>query len=402
MDKKFVMGIAAMAALTLVSCSSDDLDSLSGDSSKNEAISFDGYLGRSAVAVNGTRGSVENKETLKTKGFGVFGNYIADAGQTSDANFFKNQPVTCPGTKWTYSPLKYWPTNGHIDFLAYAPYNKDQKLKENTTTHENTTTFDFTVVPEAAKQIDLLWANATGQIKTDFEGTTKEKVKFLFKHALSRLGYTVKLSGNYSPNNATFTLKKITLAGSPDETKEAFYKTGTIDLSKTDTKENLSMTNKTTGLWTAATDNNKQNFTWFEGSYKVESSDPKHPTKLDPTTSQNKDYSDKDYLFVIPQDFSQTKTEGHDVDELYVIVEYDVAYKSESGTPTTTITNKVYKKLSIDLMQGKAYMLNLTIGLPIEFDIDVENVVGVEDWTNDTDNKITDLPIDSWDDISRK
>lgn len=27
MDKKFVMGIAAMAALTLVSCSSDDLDS---------------------------------------------------------------------------------------------------------------------------------------------------------------------------------------------------------------------------------------------------------------------------------------------------------------------------------------------------------------------------------------
>lgn len=56
MDKKFVMSIAAMAALTLVSCSSDDLDSFSGDSSKNEAISFDGYLGRSAVAVNGSRG----------------------------------------------------------------------------------------------------------------------------------------------------------------------------------------------------------------------------------------------------------------------------------------------------------------------------------------------------------
>ena len=56
MYKKFFMGIAAMAALTLVSCSSDDLNSFSGNSSKNEAISFDGYLGRSAVAVNGTRG----------------------------------------------------------------------------------------------------------------------------------------------------------------------------------------------------------------------------------------------------------------------------------------------------------------------------------------------------------
>lgn len=391
MDKKFVMGIAAMAALTLVSCSSDDLDSLSDNSSKNEAISFDGYLGRSAVAVNGTRGSVETKETLKTNGFAVFGKYTPTEGQPSD--FFDNQKVTYSTTtsKWTYTPLRYWPTNGKIDFFAYAPHKEGQKLKSNTTT------FDFTVEPKAADQIDLLWANAAGKITENFEGTTKEKVNFLFKHALSRLGYTVKLSGNYSPDNATFTLKKITLAGSPDETKEAFYKTGTIDLSKTDTKENLSMTNKPTGLWTAATDNNKQNFTWFEGSYKVESSDPKHPTKLDPTTSQNKDYSDKDYLFVIPQDFSQTKTEGHDVDELYVIVEYDVAYKS--GTPTTTITNKVYKKLPIKFEQGKAYKLNLTIGLPIEFDIDVENVAGVEDW-DPKDGTPTD--IDSWDDISRK
>ena len=337
MDKKFVMGIAAMAALTLVSCSSDDLDSFSDNSSKNEAISFDGYLGRSAVAVNGTRGSVETKETLKTKGFGVFGKYDAGDGKTSDANFFVNQKVTYSNSKWTYTPLKYWPTQGQINFYAYAPHKEGQTLKESTNT------FDFTVEPEAANQIDLLWANATGQIKTNFEGTTKEKVKFLFKHALSRLGYTVKLSGNYSSDNATFTLKKITLAGSPDETKNAFYKKGTIDLSKTDTKENLSKTNTATGLWTAALDNNKQNFTWFDGSYIVKNSDPKHPTN-----SEDKDYSDKDYLFVIPQDFSQTKTEEHDVDELYVIVEYNVAYKSESGTPTTTITNKVYKKLPID------------------------------------------------------
>ena len=237
----------------------------------------------------------------------------------------------------------------------------------------------------------MLWANATGKITESFEGTTKEKVKFLFKHALSRLGYTVKLSGNYSPDNATFTLKKITLAGSPDETTKAFYTKGTIDLSKTGTKENLSKTNTETGLWTAATSaDNKQNFTWFEGSYIVESSDSKHPTN-----SAKEDYSDKDYLFVIPQDFSLTT---EDADKLYVIVEYDVTYTSTH----TTITNKVYKKLPIDLMQGKAYMLNLTIGLPIEFDIDVENVAGVEDWTNDTDNKITDLPIDSWDDINRK
>ena len=383
MDKKFFMGIAAMAALTLVSCSSDDLNSLSDNSSKNEAISFDGYLGRSAVAVNGTRGSVETKETLKNKGFGVFGKYDAGEGQTSD--FFVNQKVTYSTTasKWTYTPLKYWPTQGKIDFLAYAPHKEGQNL------NANTTAFDFTVAKKAADQIDLLWANATGKITESFEGTTKEKVKFLFKHALSRLGYTVKLSGNYSPDNATFTLKKITLAGSPDETTKAFYTKGTIDLAKTGTKENLSKTNTETGLWTAATSaDNKQNFTWFEGSYIVESSDSKHPTN-----SAKEDYSDKDYLFVIPQDFSLTT---EDADKLYVIVEYDVTYNS--GTKTT-ITNKVYKKLPIDLMQGKAYMLNLTIGLPIEFDIDVDTVSGVENW-----EEVNDVPgnIDSWDDINRK
>lgn len=373
MNKKFFMGIAAMAALTLVSCSSDDLDSVSDNSSKNEAISFDGYLGRSAVAVNGSRGSVETKETLKNKGFGVFGKYDAGEGQTSD--FFVNQKVTYSTTasKWTYTPLKYWPTQGKIDFLAYAPHKEGQKL------NANTTAFDFTVAKKAADQIDLLWANATGKITESFEGTTKEKVKFLFKHALSRLGYTVKLSGNYSSDNATFTLKKITLAGSPDETTKAFYTKGTIDLSKTGTKENLSETNTETGLWTAATSaDNKQNFTWFEGSYIVESSDSKHPTN-----SANEDYSDKDYLFVIPQDFSLT-TEN--ADKLYVIVEYDVTYTSTH----TTITNKVYKKLPIDLMQGKAYMLNLTIGLPIEFDADVT------DWTTDGTNPNTDINIDSW------
>lgn len=376
MDKIFVMGIAAMAALTLVSCSSDDLDSFSDNSSKNEAISFDGYLGRSAVAVNGTRGSEETKETLKTKGFGVFGNYIADAGQTSDANFFKNQKVTFSGTKWTYTPLKYWPTNGKIDFLAYAPYVNGTELTDGSKIN------NFTVSETIADQTDLLWAKATGQITDNFEGTTNKKVKFQFHHALSRLGYTVKLSGNYS-DNATFTLKKITLAGSPDENTKAFYAKGTIDLAKTGTKEELSKTNTATGLWTATPSaDNKQNFSWFNASYTVTSPTASHPTDPD---------SKSDYLFVIPQDFSLT-TEG--ADKLYVIVEYDVTYKSG-----TKITNKVYKKLPIKFEQGKAYMLNLTIGLPIEFDVDVDTVNGVDPW-----EEVNDVPgnIDSWDDINRK
>ena len=359
MDKKFVMGIAAMAALTLVSCSSDDLDSFSDNSSKNEAISFDGYLGRSAVAVNGTRGSVETAETLKDNGFGVFGNYKAEAGQTSDPNFFKNQKVTYSNLKWTYTPLKFWPANGEINFLAYAPYNY---AGSNTTLTGNS--ISFNVDKTAANQKDLLWANAKSQITADF-ASTKAKVNFQFHHALSRLGYTVKLSGYYPSNKVTFTLKKITLAGSPDGTKNAFYSKGTIDLSKTATE---------TGLWKV--DDTKQNFEWFDAggqSVKI--------TYVDPTNTEQKPVSNKDYLFVIPQNFPEKIDDsahpGHQVenpDKLYVIVEYTIHYEDDGKEQT----NKVYKQITPNFLQGKAYMLNLTIGRPIEFNVDLTN--GVDNW----------------------
>lgn len=357
MDKKFVMGIAAMAALTLVSCSSDDLDSFSDNSSKNEAISFDGYLGRSAVAVNGTRGSEETVTNLQTDGFGVFGNYSKNATTAYGNNLFENQLVTYDksATKWTYSPLKFWPSDGHIDFLAYAPYDKSTTLTDGSKIN------NFTVSGTIADQKDLLWTNATSQITADVT-STKEKVNFQFHHALSRLGYTVKLTGDYSSDDVTFTLKKITLAGSPTDAETgAFYTSGTID---------LSMPTGNANLWSDQT--GKQKFDWFSGDYQVKSSTASHPDE------PNKD---KDYLFVIPQNFSEKIGGTENPDKLYVIVEYDVTYK-KSGTPSTTITNKVYKQLTTNFLQGKAYNLNLTIGLPIEFDVDVTGSTGagVDGW----------------------
>lgn len=376
MDKKFVMGIAAMAALTLVSCSSDAWISFSDNSSKNEAISFDGYLGRSAVAVNGTRGSVLDKPALQklTDGaFGVFGNYSSTDGKTSVPDFFKNQPVTYKNSKWTYTPLKYWPTNGKIDFLAYAPYVNGTELTDGSKIN------NFTVSETIADQTDLLWANATGSISADLT-STKEKVNFHFYHALSRLCYTVKLSGDYPSKDVTFTLKKITLAGSPDdETKGAFYKSGTIDLSKPTKDE---------GLWSNLA--GQQKFDWFSGEYSVNKSTASHPDKVD---KGNRD-KNEDYLFVIPQNFLDADGKG---DKLYVIVEYDVTYNS--GTKTT-IKNKVYKQIKKHFLQGNAYMLNLTIGLPIEFDVDVTGSVdaGVEGWGTDENINIGSND-NSWDDI---
>ena len=348
MYKKFFMGIAAMAALTLVSCSSDDLNSLSDNSSKNEAISFDGYLGRSAVAVNGSRGSELTKDALQesTEGFGVFGNYTSTDVTTTTygENLFKNQQVTYDATAetpaWTYKPVKYWSPAGHIDFLAYAPFDSNQKLKESSK-------LDFTVNSTITAQKDLLWANAANKTNTD------KPVTFIFKHALSRLGYTVKTSA--TAEGTSITLNQITLAGSNDGAKGAFYSAGIIDLSKT----------SSTDLWTNLNSDTKLKFDWVSSNKELSSNE----TKNDET----------EYLFVIPQDFSQKTTSA---DALYVVVEYTISYSDQ-----TTMKTKVYKQLDKEFEQGKAYTINLTIGLtPIEFD-----VTTVEGWkdTNQGD-------INSW------
>ena len=356
MYKKFFMGIAAMAALTLVSCSSDDLNSLSDNSSKNEAISFDGYLGRSAVSVNGSRGSelkiddLKSSSELDKNGFGVFGYYSTTdhsaPEQSFDANLFNNERVTCPkdGADWIYSPLKYWPAQGHIDFYAYAPYVANKALKKTTGADPKITScIDFSVSSTITDQTDLLWANAENKTKANHSTSTDNKVKFQFAHALSRLGYTVKLNKAVPASEATITLKSITLAGSSDGTsKNAFYKNGTINLAKA---------TDATGLWEAATsDDNKQKFNWSSSDKTLSDAEIKNPAN--------------EYLFVIPQNFETGS------DDLYVVVEYTIKYNSGSAKPT--VSYKVNEKLEKNFLQGKAYTINLIIGLtPIEFNAEV-------------------------------
>ena len=337
--------LAALAALTFASCSSESVEDLGGNqASQQVAIGFDGYLGRSAVD---TRGSVSDLEAIQAtdKGFGVFGNHTTNDGTTPTygQNMFVNQQVTFSSSstekKWEYTPVKYWPTAGHIDFLAYAPFDKDQELKNNKN-------LVFTVNSDVTKQIDLLWANAANQTKAKNSG--KNKVKFTFKHALAKIGYSVKSTNNDA--STTITVKSIKLVGSEDEKTNAFYTKGTIDLSKDNNDAN--------DLWTN-TDGTKQNFTLLSS---------------DQTLST--EYKPDNYLFVIPQDFSGT------ANNLYVVVEYTVT------TDGSVITNTVSKEISKNFLQGKAYMINLIIGLtPIEFNAEVSS------WP--TDESIGDIELNN-------
>ena len=130
-----------------------------------------------------------------------------------------------------------------------------------------------------------------------------------------------------------------------DPTK-AFYTKGTIDLSKPNG----------TDLWTTSTFPERQNFEWYKGTYNVTTS-ASHP---DDNREKN-----KDYLFVIPQNFEPGK------DDLYVIVDYTINYNT--GVPAT-MKCKVNSKIGKNFEQGKAYTINLNIGLtPIEFNAEVND-----------------------------
>lgn len=192
-------------------------------------------MGRSAVAVNGSRGSELTKDALQKSddGFGVFGNYSSEGNTTAyGKNWFDNEQVTYKTSAWTYDPLKYWLPKGHIDFLAYAPYDSQYDNQQITKDNQK---LDFTVNSTITAQKDLLWANATNKTKAD------KTVTFTFNHALAKIGYSVK-TNVVGTGGTTITLNKITLAGSDTEPATgAFYEKGTIDLSKG---------NKAAELWT--------------------------------------------------------------------------------------------------------------------------------------------------------
>ena len=171
-------------------------------------------------------------------------------------NFMYNQQVKWDGTSlWTYSPLKYWPNEfaaddvddkgaqgatarGKVSFFAYAPYVNTASGSEGITDmSHNDAEGNPTVTYKMAstgKNVDLLWgtcpedANGTYNIapnttqtggwvwgtnssseketngktnvnltkqKTNATETDAEKIYFLFKHALAKVGGGSKGSG---------------------------------------------------------------------------------------------------------------------------------------------------------------------------------------------------------------
>lgn len=362
------MAFIATAALTMMSCSNDDITT-GGDFSKNEAtaINFSTYLGRNVES----RAAVTNDNLNK---IGVYAAYTgsSDWAASSSLDFMLNQQVTKgEGNAWSYSPLKYWPANvtDKISFFAYAPYGNGN----NVTLTKNTTDNSTTTAPTGAPVATFAITDATIAQTPDFvagskiDQTKTEKVSFTLKHAMTRVAMQAKV-------------------GSDIDSKSKVVVTGVKLKSTSELNTKASFTFPTTtdgeGTWTATSGSSHEidlakvvnsTTTSIEGA-KVKG------TILDGTTEKAV-YND--YLYLIPaikSDGTGASAEGTvNVEISYAIVTEDAALANKSVTTTDT---KTVKLPAGALAQGKSYTFTFTIGV----NAIVLDVKSVDGWGTDVTN----------------
>lgn len=163
-----------------------------------------------------TRGSQITTDALKAESFVVNARYYTAASQYG-RDFFDGQQIKwdADASRWTYSPVKYWPTTGEIDFYAYSPTSEKMNgtfeslnmphneayvwlmhynvaspvITSITELSGSTITADsFNKAIDADNQQDLLLAVNTNQQCSEERGINS-KVQFNFKHALAGLKF---------------------------------------------------------------------------------------------------------------------------------------------------------------------------------------------------------------------
>ena len=161
----------------------------------------------------GTRAETSGITTSFESGdaIGVTAYWIKDGGSIAGTapNFMYNQKVeysagtagdkSSSGT-WLYSPVKYWPVSGTVNFYAYYPYAQagDSRivLSGNTANGEPTLTYT-----NSAADIDLLAASTEGLslVGGSPSAASPAPVTLNFHHLLARVRFTFSATGDNHP-----------------------------------------------------------------------------------------------------------------------------------------------------------------------------------------------------------
>lgn len=356
----------AVAAIMMVGCSKDQVVS---EMPQDNAINFGMYFGRDAQS----RAAIMNTVDLEDQSFGVFAYYTDDSNYaegTSTPNFMFDQKVTCSAGNWTYSPLKYWPneTGDKLSFFAYAPHTSDSDpsivLDGFTNTTASAPFLKYTLAANLADHVDLLWADRTN-LKNLTKQTTTEKVHFVFKHALSRIGFKAVAvidevndentgdvdnhnpHGNEVASGTTITIDEIVLTGD-------FYTGGTLSLEDGSWAEDAAAT---------------KTYTWGAGELIAGHS---------VTETKEVVIEDNSYLTVVPQDADGNK-------DLQITVKYTVTTADPALEGSKSVVQSTVKsdEFDFEFKQGYAYNFVLHIGLT-----SVKFSAEVSDWDLGTDADI--------------
>lgn len=339
-----------IAQLVLSGCAGEAVEETSSSSSSE--INFDAYLGRNASTRSEVTDNTHLKGTEGNSGFGVFARYNYNGKILS---LLDTEHVTWNKDKnhWEYTNTRFWPSEGSVDFYAFAPYSTAPKLESPNKNEANPTCIYF---PSNLSPIDLVWANAMERTKTN------EPVKFTFNHALARLGLDIKANQKLEKNGAVITVNKVILYGA-SETSGVFVMAGYLNL------EN--------GAWTLADNGISWFYTWTpDGKVDGNEEVKKNGTVLKLSASQldhTNDIitnADDSYIFIIPQDLPK----NFNLKITYTVKQGD--FEEE-----VTVTKNLLDVLSGDskpyFKGGKAYVFHLKLSLdPINFKVTPE----VEPW----------------------
>lgn len=383
MKKNYIMGVIACTALTMTSCSNDEIGG--NNTKQGDPIEFGVYLGRDA---QGSRGTIITTENL-TK-FGVSAYYLTSV--TPD--FMYNQAVNKSGDAWTYSPVKYWPTreNDGITFYAYAPHTDDAngfiKLPDNNVTGVPVINVSLPTGDNAdlKQMVDFVTDEEYYQMKTN--GNNKsDKITFTFNHKMTRIGIKANVSKDVyntdAANKTKVVIRSIELNAGGEFYTSAKYKY----------TEHITSTSSNPEYWYDQKGDVKLNLKsilnwsddWTISKNKViDNSDAsKKGIALEGTSAVDL-FNTGQYLFLIPA----PKETGLTKNSTSATITYDIITEDgnlEDGYSKTSATKTVYLPAGI-MQQGKAYNLTFTITVD-----QVKLDATVEDWKTATNSDI-DVP----------
>ncbi len=398
--KKIYLAAMAVAALTVSSCSQDEVLNINPEAGA-KAIEFGVYTGKAAQ----TRGTITDISTVAADGFGVSAVWSAAADDATAAttwtstglpNFMYNEKVSSEQTAapytWKYNPVKYWPTDANdvVSFFAYAPYttssdNNGISVPDNGKTPHNNIV--YTLQDDPCNNADFVAAAVYNKGKTN-ENPAKP-VSLMFNHELTRVDIKAKLDEKLAEDAATHVvITDVQIYGAADKLmKKATYTYGDSDYESEDNP----------GTWAAeeyftATNMYKINdmvknstvtiegTTFSESGFDLTTISEPVMTSIFKTKDDN---STPNYLFLLPL------KDGTQANEVFMQLSYTIATKDDKlvGGYVSTPTTKTISMPAGILKQGKAYIFKITVDVDaVEFEVAVDGWDS-EEYDATVDNK---------------